>query len=356
MKIALLSPVAWSTPPKQYGPWEQVVANLAEALLKKNIDVTVFATRDSTTPAKLRSIVKKSYNEDKHLDPKVAEGLHIGFAMEQAYEFDIIHNHFDFLPLTYSRLIPTPMVTTIHGFSSPKIIPVYAHYNSTTDYVSISDSDRSTRLSYLKTVYNGLNPELFTFSNAPEDYLLSFSRIHPDKGISQAISIAKKSGRRLIIAGLVQDEEYFRQHVEPHIDGRQIEYAGNVGPEKRDELLKNAFALLHPICFNEPFGLSVAEAMMCGTPVIAFNRGSMSELIAHGQTGFLVNDVAEAVEYVKVIPTLSRAYCRQWSLEKFSAEKMAEGYLEVYETLMARKKKWMKEGSGRFGSAEAVMK
>ena len=339
MKIAILSPIAWRTPPRNYGPWEQVVSNLTEGLVKKNIDVTLFATRDSETSAKLRSIVQKSYNEDRRNDPKVLEGLHIGFAMEQAHEFDIIHNHFDFLPLTYSRLTPTPMVTTIHGFSSPKIIRAYQQYNASGYYVSISNSDRSPLLTYFSTVYNGINPEQFTFCNHPQDYLLCFNRIHPDKGVHTAITIAKKVNKRLIIAGLIQDENYFDERVKPHIDDDQVIYKGNAGPLERDELLRNALALLHPIRFNEPFGLSVAEAMMCGTPVIAFNRGSMPELIIHERTGFLVENAAEAAEAVGVIQRISREECRKHSLGKFSSEKMVDDYLNVYEQILLKQKK-----------------
>jgi glycosyltransferase involved in cell wall biosynthesis len=339
MKIAILSPVSWRTPPRQYGPWEQVASNLAEGLKKKNYDVTLFATRDSVTEGKLRSIIKKGYSEDKSIDPKVAECLHIGFAMEQAGEFDIIHNHFDFLPLTYSRLISTPMVTTIHGFSSKKILIAYRHYNYSGDYVSISNADRSEMLTYTATVYNGIDPSQFTFCNTPDDYLLSFNRIHPDKGIYTAIKIAKRAKRKLLIAGLIQDQKYFDERVSPFVDGEQIIYCGNADPVQRDQLLRNAFALLHPIRFNEPFGLSVVEAMMCGTPVIAFSRGSMPEIIQHHRTGFLVKNAAEAADAVEHIPGLSREDCRNWSLEKFSAERMVSDYIKVYEEILGRKKR-----------------
>jgi len=339
MKIAMLSPIAWRTPPRQYGPWEQVVSNLTEGLIKKNIDVTLFATRDSITEAHLHSIVQKSYNEDSSLDPKVAECLHVGFTMEQAHEYDIVHNHFDFLPLTYSRLIPTPMITTIHGFSSPKILRVYREYDAFVDYVSISNSDRSPYLTYNATVYNGINPEQFSFNNTPEDYLLSFNRIHPDKGVHTAIAIAKKAKRKLLIAGLIQDEKYFAEKVKPHIDDHQVIYKGNAAPEERNELLRNAFALLHPIKFKEPFGLSVAESMMCGTPVIAFNRGSMPELILNGETGFLVENISEAVECVGKIGSLDRNKCKEWAMKMFSTEKMVNEYLKVYEKVLSLKQK-----------------
>ena len=258
--------------------------------------------------------------------------------MEQADKFDIIHNNFDFLPLTYSRLIKTPMVTTIHGFSSQKILAVYKKYNSTNTYVSISDSDRSPELDYLATVYNGINTNEFTFCSEPRDYLLFFGRIHPEKGTSESIQIAKQSGRKLIISGLIQHQEYFDSKIKPFINDEDIVYVGNSGPKKRDKLMGEAYALLHPISFEEPFGLSVAESMLCGTPVIAFNRGSMPELIINGETGFLINTIDEALNAVNNIQSIDRKYCREWAASKFSRQKMIEGYLEVYKNVFEAKK------------------
>lgn len=334
MKVAVLSPVAWRTPPRHYGPWEQVASNIAEGIIKLGAEVTLFATGDSITAGKLESICETGYEEDRSQDAKVLECLHISNLMERAGDFDIIHNNFDFLPLTYSGLIKTPMITTIHGFSSPRIIPVYKKYNSSNHYVSISNSDRSAELDYLATVYNGLDAAKFIFNEYPQDYLLSFSRIHPDKGIAEAIAIAKKSKCKLLIAGIIQDERYFKEKVEPLLD-EQIQYIGSAGPEKRNCLLGDATALLHPINFDEPFGLSVAEAMLCGTPVIAFNRGSMPELIKDGETGFLVKDVDEAVEAVKVLKKIERSYCRDWAESQFSGKKMAKDYFALYKKILS---------------------
>ncbi|MEO8794537.1 MAG: glycosyltransferase family 4 protein [Daejeonella sp.] len=333
MKIAVLSPIAWRTPPRHYGPWEQMASNLTEGLFKLGYDVTLFASGDSETAGKLKSVIPQGYEENRNTDAKVSECLHISHLMEQAGDFDLIHNHFDFLPLTYSRLIKTPLITTIHGFSSEKIIPVYKKYNATSNYVSISDSDRSGDLDYLATVYNGINVENFQFNEFPEDYLLFFGRIHPDKGTSEAIEIATKSKRKLLISGIIQDAEYFKEKVEPFFSD-QIIYLGNAGPEARNKLLSNAAALLHPINFNEPFGLSVAESMMCGTPVIAFNKGSMPELIKNEETGFLVENTNEAVEAVKNISQLKRENCRNWSVSKFSQDKMVNDYVNCYKTIL----------------------
>jgi len=313
-----------------------VASTLTEGLVQRGFDVTLFATADSITRGRLRHHAPRGYAEDPALDPKVEECLHISLLMEEAGAYDLIHNHFDFLPLTYSRLVDTPMMTTIHGFSSPKIIPVYRKYNSHVAYVSISDADRSPELNYIATVYNGIDTALFPFVNKPDDYLLYFGRIHPEKGAHLAIDVAKKAGRRLIIAGLVQNEQYFSTAVLPHVDGTQIKYVGNVGPEARAELLGGAEALLHLIGFDEPFGLSVAEAMMCGTPVIAINRGSMPELIIHGKTGFLVANAEEAVAAVADIPRLNRPDCSQWARAKFSQEAMVTRYIQIYEQLLDR--------------------
>ena len=337
MKVAMLSPVAWRTPPHHYGPWERFVSLLTEALVERGVDMTLFATADSETRARLHAVCKRPYEEDKSIDPKVWECLHICEVFERAGDFDLIHNSFDFLPLTYSGLVRTPVLTTIHGFSSPKILPVYRKYNGRVFYVSISDADRAEGLSYIATIHHGIDLENFTFRGESGDYLLFFGRIHHDKGAKEAVEIAKHTGRRLVIAGVVQDREYFEREVEPRIDGGQVSYVGNAGPGQRDELLGNAYALLHPINFNEPFGLSVIESMACGTPVIAVNRGSMPELITHGADGFLVSNVEEAAAAVGKIPAIDRARCRKTVEERFTVDRMADRYLEVYERILEKK-------------------
>jgi glycosyltransferase involved in cell wall biosynthesis len=336
MKVAVLSPIAWRTPPRHYGPWEQVASNLTEGLVKKGIDVTLFATADSITKASLNAVIPHGYEEDQDQDAKVLECLHISNLAEQAGQFDLIHNHFDFLPLTYSKLIATPIVTTIHGFSSPNIIPVYKKYNSNNHYVSISYSDRSAELNYIANIYHGVDTTQFSFNDKPDDYLLYFGRIHPDKGTVEAIEIAKQSRHRLLIAGIIQDKAYFKEKVEPCLSN-DIVFLGTADPEKRNILLRNALALLHPINFHEPFGLSVAEAMLCGTPVIAFNKGSMPELIEHEKTGFLVKDVKEAVEAVLRIAKIDRHACHLHSKEKFSIERMVKDYIDVYEQIIYKR-------------------
>ena len=333
MRIAMLSPIAWRTPPRHYGPWESIVSLLTEGLIKEGWDVTLFATKDSLTEARLEAVCEKGYEEDKGIYPKPWECLHISHLFELADQFDIIHNHFDFLPLTYSGLVTTPVLTTIHGFSSPDILPVYEKYNGEVSYVSISDSDRSPRLDYIATIHHGLELQKFRFRPETGNYLLFFGRIHHEKGTKECIEIAKACGMRLLMAGIIQDEAYFEREIKPHIDGSRVVYLGSAGPRERDNLLGNAMALLHPINFEEPFGLSVIESMACGTPVVAFNRGSMPEIIRHEENGFLVSSIDEAIDAVGRIDTIDRSVCRRWVEERFTAERMVNDYIGIYERL-----------------------
>ena len=336
LRVGMLAPIAWRTPPRHYGPWERVVSLLTEGLVARGLDVTLFATADSETSARLLAVCPTGYEEDRTLDAKVWESLHIATAFEHAAQFDLIHNHFDFLPLTYTGLVDTPVVTTIHGFSSPRILPAYLQYNGKTHYVAISKADRRPELDYIATVYHGIDIERFTYREQAGDYLVFFGRIHPDKGVVEAIEIARRVGRRLVIAGIVQDAAYFRAHVEPRIDGEQVRYVGSVGPEQRDSLLGGALALLHPIQFEEPFGLAVIEAMACGTPVIAFSRGSLPELIRDGEHGFLVESVDAAVDAIARLATIDRRACRTWVEQHFSVDRMVDDYLRVYAQVLAR--------------------
>ena len=334
MRIAVLSSVAWQTPPQHYGPWEQVAYNIADGISKKGFDVTLFATKNSSSRLNYDGVINVGYEEDRNVDAKVVECLHISHLMEHASSFDIIHNNFDFLPLTYSKLITTPMLTTIHGFSSEKIIPVYKKYNNNSYYVSISNSDRHPALNYIATIYHGIKKEQFDFVASPKDYLLFFGRIHPDKGTYDAIQMAKASNKQLLIAGIIQDQNYYNEKVKPFIDDDKVKFVGHADAEKRNELLGNASALLHPVYFNEPFGLSVAEAMFCGTPVIAYDRGSMPELINNNISGFLVTNINEAVDAVNNIAAINRKACYNYATEKFSHEKMIDAYIDVYKQII----------------------
>ena len=338
LRIAVVAPVAWRTPPRAYGPWELVAHNLTEGLVAAGHDVTLFATADSLTSARLESAVARGYEDDRSQDAKVCEYLHLAHAMERAGEFDLVHNHFDFMGLAYSRLIAAPMVTTIHGFSSERIVPVYRRYDGHVAYVSISDADRHPDLTYAATVYNGIDAGDFRFGDSPGEHLLYFGRMHPDKGPHEAIEIARRAGRRLVMAGLIQDAGYWERTCLPHVDGERVVYLGNVGPAERRRVLAGAAALLHPIHFDEPFGLSVAESMISGTPVIAYDRGAMPELIERGVGGFRVRGVEEAVAACGKIGDVDRAECRRSALRRFSREAMTEGYERVYEGVLARRR------------------
>ena len=334
MHIAMLSPIAWRTPPRHYGPWENVTSLLTEGLVSRGHDVTLFATADSQTSGRLHAVCPRGYEEDRSLIPKVWECLHISELFEDAGAYDIIHNQFDFLPLTYTGMTSTPVVTTIHGFSSPGILPVYKKYNGSVFYVSISDADRSPDLDYIKTIHHGIDIRQFDFQPVPEDYLLFFGRIHKDKGTREALEIARACGKRLILAGIIQDRAYYDQYVAPHVDNDNVVYVGSVGPVERNRWLGNAFALLHPIRFDEPFGLSVIESMACGTPVIAFNLGSMPELIENGKNGFLVDNVEAAIEALTRIKEVERNACRSHVEQHFTVNRMVNEYISTYEVIL----------------------
>jgi glycosyltransferase involved in cell wall biosynthesis len=330
-RIAVLSPVAWRTPPRQYGAWETVAGNIAEGLVSRGWDVTLFATADSLTRAHLHAVVERGYEEDPTIDPKVAEYLHISEVFEHADEFDLIHSHYDFMPLSYSCLVTTPVLTTIHGFSSPKIMPVYEKY-SNGYFVSISDSDRAPGLNYLATVYNGIDLSLYPLRERGGDDLIFLGRIHPDKGVHLAIEVARLSGLPLRIAGIVQDRQYFREHVEPYLD-RKIRYIGPVDVAGKNELFASARALLHLNTIPERFGLVLAEANAAGVPVIASDLGSCREVIADGKTGFLVKNVQEAVQALGRIGEIESSACRRRVQRRFSIETMVEAYERVYQTI-----------------------
>lgn len=334
MKVAVLAPISWRVPPRHYGPWEQFVSLLTEGLVARGEDVTLFATADSITSARLRAVAPTGYSEDPSLDAKVWEALHIARLFEEATEFDLIHNSFDFLPLTFTRLVDTPVVTTIHGFASDATLPVYLEYSDRVRYVAISEADRHPALSYAATIRHGIDMAAFELGSGGGP-LVFLGRIHPDKGTAAAIEAAGAAGVPLVIAGIIQDREYFERRVEPHLDGEAVSYLGPIGPPVRQRLLGGARALLHLIDFEEPFGLSVVEAMACGTPVIAHARGSMPEIIQPGINGFLVGSIDEAVTAIVEVGDLDRASVRDSVVERFDAARMVEDYLRLYRRVLS---------------------
>lgn len=335
MRVAMLAPIAWRTPPRTYGPWELVTSMLTEALVERGIDVTLFATLDSITAAALDGVVPAPYGDDASIDAKVWEFRHLAHLFEQADRFDLIHNQADFPAHAFARLTDTPIVTTIHGFSSKRIMPMYAEYQDVVHYVAISDADRCPDLRYAATIHHGIPIDDFPFHPAGSDDLLFFGRIHPDKGAAEAIAAARTAGRHLHMYGIVQDADYYERKVLPAVDGVSVSYHGPVGGTQRLRALGDAHALLHLINFEEPFGLSVIEAMACGTPVIASRRGSMPELIDHGVTGFLVDSLAEANQAIERINEIDRATVRRAVAERFTIDRMADAYLTLYRRIVA---------------------
>lgn len=335
MRIAMLAPIAWRTPPRHYGPWELVTSLLTEALVARGIDVTLFATMDSATAGTLDGVVPAPYEEDPSIDAKVWEYRHLSHLFAQAGRFDLIHNQADFPAHAFAPLVDTPMVTTIHGFSSDRILPMYKPFEDRVHFVAISEADRHPALRYAATIHHGIPLDDFAFDPRGSEDLLYFGRIHPDKGAKEAITAARATGRRLQMYGVVQDAGYHDREVAPHLDGSTVLHHGAVGGEARVRALGGAKALLHLINFDEPFGLSVIEAMACGTPVIAMRRGSMRELIDHGVTGFLVDSLDEAVEAIGWIDTIDRAACRKAVARRFSVDRMADRYIALYRRVLA---------------------
>ncbi|WP_033919460.1 glycosyltransferase family 4 protein [Sphingomonas sp. 37zxx] len=333
MKIAMIAPIAWRTPPRHYGPWELVTSLLTEALVARGIDVTLFATQDSITAATLAGVVPAAYSEDPAIDAKVWEHAHLAHVFERAGEFDLIHNQADFPAHAFANLVPTPMVTTIHGFSSDRILPMYKPYENRVHFVAISDADRHPSLRYAATIHHGIPLGDFSFDARGSDDLLFFGRMHPDKGAAEAIAVAQATGRELAMYGIVQDQGYYEREVVPWLSDR-IRHPGAVGGAERIAALGQARALLHLINFDEPFGLSVIEAMACGTPVIAMRRGSMAELIEHGVNGFLVDSLDEAIAAVERVGEIDRAACRRSVEARFSIEAMAAKYEALYRDIL----------------------
>lgn len=334
MRIAVLAPISWRVPPRHYGPWEQFASLLTEGLVARGVDVTLFATADSITSANLRAVAPTGYSEDPSLDAKVWEALHIALLFEEATEFDLIHNSFDFLPLVFTRLIGTPVVTTIHGFASDATLPVYLEYANRVSYVAISEADRHPALPYAATIHHGIDMEAFELGLGGGP-LVFLGRIHRDKGTATAIEVARQAGVPLVIAGIIQDVEYFEAEVEPHLDGEDVSYVGAVDPRGRQRLLGGARALLHLIEFEEPFGFSVVEAMACGTPVIAHARGSMGEIVRDGVNGFLVAGLAQTLAAVADVNGLDRAQIRDSVVDRFDVNRMVNDYISLYEQVLA---------------------
>jgi glycosyltransferase involved in cell wall biosynthesis len=337
LRVAVLAPISWPVPPPGYGPWEQVAFDIADGMRRRGLDVTLFAPGNSRFDGQLVSVVPVGVNEDPGLNGDVYGALHIGELFRRAHEYDLIHNNFDWKPMTYALGSESPpMLTTIHGFSSPQILAAYYACAGRSFFCSISDSDRDPGLEYLATTHNGIDPTLFTFNDRAGDYLVFLGRFHPEKGAHLAIEIAKRAGVRLKMAAIPQDEAYFHELVEPHIDGDRVQFLGEVRREARNELLSNALALVHMTTRPERFGLTMIEAMACGTPVLGARMGSIPEIVVDGATGFLCDSVDDAVAKVPRLAALDRRACRARVESEFTVERMVDRYLHAYELAVAR--------------------
>jgi glycosyltransferase involved in cell wall biosynthesis len=305
---------------------------------RRGLDVTLFATGNSRFEGRLASVVPVGLNEDPALDGEVFAALHVAELFRRAGEFDLIHNNFDWRPLTYAMASTSPpMLTTVHGFSTPQILAAYYAAADRSFYTSISNADRDPGLEYVATTYNGIDPAEFAFSDRPGEYLCFLGRFHPEKGTHLAIEIAKRAGVRLKIAAIPQDETYFHECVEPHIDGDRVQFLGAVEREARNDLLANALALVHMTTRPERFGLTMIEAMACGTPVLGARMGSIPEIVVDGVTGFLCDGVDDAVEKVPRLARLDRRACRARVAAEFSIDRMIDRYLAAYETVLERR-------------------
>ncbi len=339
MRIAQVSPLYESVPPKYYGGTERVVSYLTEELVRQGQDVTLFASGDSITKAKLVAVCRRSLRLDKHCVDQLAHHiLMLEKVISCSDEFDIVHYHVGYLHFPYSRRQRSAHVTTLHGrLDIPDLVPLFKEFREI-PVVSISNSQRSPLpwLNWQATVYHGLPEDLYEFRPEPGKYLAFLGRVSPEKRVDRAIEIAKRVGMPLKIAAKVDrvDQDYFENVVTPLLRDPLIEFIGEIGEEEKDEFLGKAYALLFPIDWPEPFGLAMIEAMACGTPVIAYRHGSVEEVIEEGSTGFIVNQIESAVDAVKRVAELSRKRCREVFEKRFSVKRMASDYMKVYERLV----------------------
>jgi glycosyltransferase involved in cell wall biosynthesis len=343
MRIAQVAPLWERVPPPAYGGIELVVGLLTDELVRRGHDVTLFASGDSISLAKLESVHPQALRLDSTVkEYGIYEMLQMSRVYEQASEFDIIHSHMGCSALPYGNLVKTPTVHTLHGIFTPDNEKMFTHARSQ-PYVSISNAQREPRLNLncVATVYNGIDLSTYKFHEKPQDppYLAFLGRISPEKGTHVAIEIAKRSGWRLKMAGKVDvvDVKYFEEEIKPLIDGKQIEYLGEADHTQKNELIGGAVATLFPITWREPFGLVMVESMAAGTPVIAMELGSTSEVIAHGKTGFLCHNVDEFVEAIDKVGQLNRHTCREHVMNHFSVQRMTDGYEAVYQQILAER-------------------
>ncbi|MBE3594464.1 MAG: glycosyltransferase family 4 protein [Candidatus Carbobacillus altaicus] len=343
MHIGILAPITHRIPPRAYGPWERVASQLAEGLVARGMNVTLFATQDAVTSARLSAVVPGALSEHPEMPPRAWEQMHIGEALRRARELkvDLLHNHLNFWPLPFSALVPYPILTTLHGAAmlEDEARLVFRRY-SHLPYVSISRAEAAhvPELNYVANVHNGIPVESFPFYETCGEALVFLGRVSYEKGTDLAIELAQTIKRRLIIAGPVADKDraFFKEKIEPHLDGASVEYRGVVDHIGRDKLFKEAYALVHPIRFPEPFGLVLIEAMATGTPVLGLDRGAVSEVVGDGVGGFVGAHLEELIDKARALPSLSRAAIRRRVEENFSLKTMVEGYVQAYLKVLER--------------------
>ena len=339
MRIAQVAPLTEAIPPKLYGGTERVVHWLTEELVALGHDVTLFASGDSQTSAQLDAIWPLALRLDGSIrDPNALHMTMLERVRQQADQFDIIHFHLDYYPFSLFSRQPTPFVTTLHGrLDLPEHQPVFETFSSA-PVISISNAQRRPvpNAGWVRTIHHGLPEKLLTPQPVKPRYFAFLGRIAPEKRVDRAMAIARQCGVPLKIAAKVDkvDQDYFDEQIRPHIDGKEVEYIGEINDEQKAAFLSGAIVLLVPIDWPEPFGLVMIEAMACGTPVIAYNRGSVPEVIDEGITGFIVEDEMSAVGAVHRLSQLSRANVRKRFERRFTARRMAHDYLDVYRELM----------------------
>jgi glycosyltransferase involved in cell wall biosynthesis len=342
VRIGILGPIAWRIPPRTYGGWEQVTGNLADGLVARGHDVTLFATADSITTARLSSVVAQPLAENRDLG-KLAreyEALHIASALARASEFDVVHNHAGCFAACAASLVATPVITTLHGSAAEEGSRLIYRRHRNLPYVSITDAERRLcpELHYIATVYNGIAVDRFPFRDRAGSYLLCIGRMSPDKGIHLAIRAAAQAGMPLVLAGIVPEENaaYFDAQIRPHLAGGAVEFLGPVTHAEKAPLMAGAAASLHLVTYEEAFGLTITESLACGTPVIATRRGSIPELLRHGETGFIVDHVDEVAGLVARLGEIDRHACRIDAEARFAVARMVAGYERCYGALLGR--------------------
>jgi glycosyltransferase involved in cell wall biosynthesis len=342
MRIAQVAPLYESVPPKYYGGTERVVSYLTEELVRQGHEITLFASGDSVTDACLVAACPRSLRLDKQCVDQLAHHiLMLEHVFQRAAEFDIIHFHVDYLHFPYSRRQPITHVTTLHGrLDLPDLVPLYQEFPDM-PVVSISNAQREPLpwASWQDTVYHGIPANLYRFRENPGNYLAFMGRISPEKRVDRAIRIAKRVRIPLKIAAKIDrvDRQYFETTIKPLLDDPLVELVGEIGDEEKNNFLGAAYALLLPIDWPEPFGLVMIEAMACGTPVIAYRGGAVPEIMEEGHTGFIVRTLNDAIEAVRRVPELSRRRCREIFDKRFTATRMAQDYVRVYERLINKR-------------------